>query len=73
MSCRLDLPNESDILMPGDHATVYLTLLKRMVIEPGQTFTIRENNVCVATGIIIDIMGTVALPKDSLSRLEIKH
>lgn len=73
ISCRLDLPSEKDMLMPGDHATVYLTLLKQMVVEPGQSFTIRENNVCVATGIITDIKGTVALPKDNLSYVKLDH
>jgi len=73
ISCRLDLPSEKDMLMPGDHATVYLTLLKKMVVEPGQSFTIRENNVCVATGIITDTMGTLPLPKDNLSYVKINH
>lgn len=71
ISCRLDLASEKDMLMPGDHATVYLTLLKEMVVEPGQSFTIRENNVCVATGIISDIIGSIALPKDNLSYVKI--
>jgi translation elongation factor EF-Tu-like GTPase len=56
--------------MPGDHCTVNLTLLKRMAIEPGQTFTIRENNFNVATGIIVKKLSDATLVKgDSLDKV----
>ena len=61
------------MIMPGDHANVYLTLLHRMVMLPGQTFTIRENNINVATGIITEVLNNVAIVNENLSKVEIKH
>ncbi|KAF5270862.1 hypothetical protein FQA39_LY08307 [Lamprigera yunnana] len=58
VSCRIDLEKDVEMLMPGEHGQVYVTLFWKMVMQNGQTFTIRENNVTVATGII-----TNALPQ----------
>ncbi|GBP16832.1 Elongation factor Tu, mitochondrial [Eumeta japonica] len=55
IACRLDLEPTMEMLMPGDHADVYLTLLEGMVMIQGQPFTIRENNVTVATGIVTEV------------------
>lgn len=69
LAVRVDLPNEKDMLMPGDHATVDLTLLKQMAIEPGQPFTIRENNFNVATGIITEKLSDATLVKGTLDKI----
>lgn len=45
--------------MPGEHGKVYITLLWKMVMASGQPFTIRENNVTVATGIITETLPEV--------------
>ncbi|RZC42919.1 elongation factor Tu, mitochondrial-like, partial [Asbolus verrucosus] len=38
-----------EMIMPGEHGKVYLTLLSKMVMLPGQSFTIRENKITVGT------------------------
>lgn len=65
---RIDFPNDS-MLMPGDHATIRLTLAKRMVMSESQPFTIRENGFTVATGIITNRLKSVDLPMNKLIKL----
>ncbi|XP_047117595.1 elongation factor Tu, mitochondrial [Schistocerca piceifrons] len=69
--CRVDLQDDKAMIMPGEHATVYVTLLKKMVMLVGDPFTIRENNVTVATGIITQSLGSVLVPKANLSKVEL--
>lgn len=47
------------MMLPGDHGSVYLTLLWRMVMVSGQQFTVRENNITVATGIVTETLENV--------------
>ncbi|XP_069675608.1 elongation factor Tu [Periplaneta americana] len=72
--CRVDLC-DGEMLMPGEHGTVYLTLLRQMVMSPGQSFTIRENNRTVGTGIIVQRLNNITIVKSNLSKIEIieKH
>ena len=70
--CRIDLIG-SEMLMPGEHGSVYLTLLRKMVMIEGQTFTIRENHRTVGTGIIVKVLNSLNIVKSNLSKLEIKH
>ena len=63
LAVRIDLPEDRDMLMPGEHSTIDLTLLRKMAIIPGQPFTIRENNVNVATGIITERLNDATLVK----------
>ncbi|KAH1007317.1 elongation factor Tu [Dendroctonus ponderosae] len=51
--CRVDIDNDA-MIIPGEHGNIKLTLLWKMVMSKGQQFTIRENNVTVATGIITE-------------------
>lgn len=74
--CRLDLIEEhgktkNEMMMPGDHGSVRLTLLRKMVMNHGQPFTIRERGMTVATGIITKVYPPVNLPQDKLSKFEI--
>lgn len=57
--CRVDLDCNTKMIMPGEFGNVYLTLLRKMVMTKGQPFTIRENNVTVATGIVTETLPTV--------------
>ena len=59
VACRIDLVDQ-DLIMPGEHARVKVTLLRRMVLTPAQAFTVRENNVNVATGVVTDILTAVS-------------
>ncbi|XP_041972572.1 elongation factor Tu-like [Aricia agestis] len=72
IACRIDLEPSMEMMMPGDHGEVYLTLLEGMVMLKGQRFTIRENNVTVATGIITDALPSVNVPNGKLGKLELK-
>lgn len=59
LACRIDLLPDIPMIMPGEHATIKLTLLKKMVMSNGQCFTVRENNVTVATGMITKVLGSI--------------
>lgn len=65
---RIDLENDS-MLMPGDHGNVRITLFKKMVMSNGQPFTIREQGITVATGVITKRHDPVNLPLNKLSKL----
>jgi len=50
---RMDIPpEEGDMVLPGDQARLKLTVLKDMPIFEGQRFTLRENKMTVASGIV---------------------
>ncbi|CAH0598214.1 unnamed protein product [Chrysodeixis includens] len=72
IACRIDLDPSMHMMMPGDHGEVYLTLLEDMVMTQGQPFTVRENNVTVATGIITDILSSITVPKGKLGKVVLK-
>lgn len=59
------------MIMPGEHGKVYVTLLRKMVMTNGQAFTIRENNVTVASGIITECLSTVNIVGNKLGKLAI--
>ncbi|CAH0715029.1 unnamed protein product, partial [Brenthis ino] len=69
IACRIDLEPSMEMIMPGDHGEVYLTLLESMVMTQGQPFTIRENNVTVATGIVTDRLTSVNVPNGKLGKV----
>ncbi|CAG9792448.1 unnamed protein product [Diatraea saccharalis] len=73
IACRIDLDPSLHMMMPGDHGEVYLTLLEGMVMTQGQPFTIRENNVTVATGIITDTLPSIEVPKGRLGKVVMKY
>ncbi|XP_075986236.1 elongation factor Tu-like [Anticarsia gemmatalis] len=73
IACRIDLDPSMNMMMPGDHGEVYLTLLEDMVMTNGQPFTIRENNVTVATGIVTDTLKPIDVPKGKLGKVVMKY
>merc|ERR1719403_543848 len=46
-----------DMALPGEEATMDIRLLKPMVLEAGQTFTIRDSSDTIGTGKVTDIYG----------------
>ena len=73
MSFRLDLPTSIGMLMPGEQANVRITLHSEMPLMDGQHFTIRENNVTVATGRIAKLYDPLEIPRNSkLAKASIK-
>lgn len=61
------------LVIPGEQADVRLTILKKMVMSVGQSFTIREGNVTVATGIVTKEQPSVEFPMNKMSKVEIKE
>lgn len=59
---NLKLVDDREMLIPGEHASVRLTLLSGMILSQAQPFTIRENNVTVGTGCITRILPFLSLP-----------
>lgn len=49
---RLDLLENSKMIMPGEQATVRFTLPANMPLLQGQVFTLRENKITIGTGLI---------------------
>lgn len=62
---------ESEMIMPGEHGQIRLTLFKKMVMTNGQQFTIRENGKTVATGIVTKTLKSVELPFNKLSKVKV--
>ncbi|KAJ8958578.1 hypothetical protein NQ318_016299 [Aromia moschata] len=57
---RSNSTNEGvSMIMPGEHGTIVLTLFWKMVMSNGQQFTIRENNITVATGIVTETLPNI--------------
>ena len=71
---RLDLLDGETMIMPGDQATVRLTLPSNMPIFLGQNYTMRENNEkTVATGVVTSLCTPVDVKdKVRLAKLDIK-
>lgn len=68
---RIDFPNNG-MLMPGDHSTnLRLTLFRKMVMSVGQPFTIREQGITVATGVVTKKRDAVHLPLNKLIKLNV--
>ena len=70
---RLDIPQEEgDMVIPGDQASLKLTVLKSMPLFVGQKFTIRENRQTVATGVITELLPQIEThSKSKLVKLKI--
>ena len=61
------------MVMPGEQATVRLTLPTPMPILEGQKFTLRENKTTVGTGVVTKLCSPVYIPERSkLSKLDIE-
>lgn len=70
---RLDLilPEGSKMLMPGEQTTLRITFLEKMPMVIGQAFTIRENRMTVATGMITKVLDSIPVDKRKLNKVEI--
>uniref|UniRef100_A0A2P2I6Q7 protein-synthesizing GTPase n=1 Tax=Hirondellea gigas TaxID=1518452 RepID=A0A2P2I6Q7_9CRUS len=70
MSCRLDLLEDMQILMPGERASVHGTLLFEMALTVGLSFSIREGVTTIATGKITKLLPSVEIPKKKLKNVD---
>ncbi|TRY74046.1 hypothetical protein TCAL_05467 [Tigriopus californicus] len=74
MAFRLDLPKgaDSNMIMPGEQATIKLTLLRNMPLLEGQNFTLRENKITVGTGKVTKLLKPIETAKHTkLVKLEV--
>ncbi|XP_045608228.1 elongation factor Tu isoform X2 [Procambarus clarkii] len=46
---------DKEMIMPGEDAKLIIRLMKPMVLEQGQRFTLREGNVTIGTGVFTNI------------------
>ncbi len=70
---RLDLLDDADMIMPGDQATVRLTLPSKMPLFVGQQYTLRENKMTVGTGIVTKLCKSLEVrDRTKLAKLDIK-
>ncbi|CAK6963254.1 elongation factor Tu%2C mitochondrial [Scomber scombrus] len=56
MACKITLPEDKEMVMPGEDTSLMLTLRQPMVLEKGQRFTLRDGNRTIGTGLVTDIM-----------------
>lgn len=56
MACRVTLPTDKEMVMPGEDTSLTLTLRQPMVLEKGQRFTLRDGNKTIGTGLVTDIL-----------------
>lgn len=70
MPCRVDVVGEG-MLMPGDYGDVELTLPKKMLLTPGQSFSIREEKRTVATGVISKVLPDVMVTTSQVGKVQL--
>ncbi|KAG8041320.1 hypothetical protein G9C98_002308 [Cotesia typhae] len=71
VQCRFDLMlgQGNNMLMPGEQCSTKLTLIKRMPMMVGQTFTVREGRNTVATGQITKLLKPLIVDKRKLNQV----
>jgi len=52
----IKLPEGMEMVMPGDNATVSVTLIKPVAMQVGQRFALREGGLTVGAGAIVEII-----------------
>ncbi|KAG0411052.1 hypothetical protein HPB47_011836 [Ixodes persulcatus] len=70
MPCRVDVVG-GGMLMPGDYADVELTLPKKMILMPGQSFSIREEKRTVATGVVSEILPSIVITTTQVGKVDL--
>lgn len=64
VTARFDFDEE--MVMPGESCPALITLLRHMVILPGQKFSVRDGMHTVASGVITCVKNSVFVPKKNL-------
>ncbi len=52
----VDLPEGTEMVMPGDNTHVTVTLIKPVALEKGQRFAVREGGLTVGAGVITEVL-----------------
>ncbi|XP_076291784.1 elongation factor Tu [Lasioglossum baleicum] len=58
VAAEVNLPGK-DMAMPGEDLTAILKLIRPMVLEKGQRFTLRNGNVTMATGVVTETLKSL--------------
>jgi elongation factor Tu len=53
----ITLPEESPVAMPGEHITLTVELFERSALTQGLRFVMREGNLTVGAGVILDLLS----------------
>jgi len=56
VTASVDLPEGQEMVMPGDTANLVVTLIKKVALEKGQRFAIREGGLTVGAGVITEVI-----------------
>merc|ERR1712131_64080 len=56
MACKITLPADKEMVMPGEDTSLTLTLRQPMVLEKGQRFTLRDGNKTIGTGLVTETL-----------------
>lgn len=52
----INLENEADLAMPGEHLNIKVTLMEKSVINVGLRFVMREGKLTIGAGIIVSVI-----------------
>jgi elongation factor Tu len=53
---NVKLPDGVEMVMPGDHIDMEITLITPIAIEPGLRFAIREGGRTVGSGVVVNVI-----------------
>ncbi len=56
VTASVELPEGQEMVMPGDTANLVVTLIKKVALEKGQRFAIREGGLTVGAGVITEVI-----------------
>ena len=56
VTASVELPECQEMVMPGDPANLVVTLIKKVALEKGQRFAIREGGLTVGAGVITEVI-----------------
>ncbi|XP_071945286.1 elongation factor Tu-like [Antedon mediterranea] len=62
-AARIVLPADKEMVMPGEDTTMTLELLKPMVTQVGQRFTLRDGKITLGTGVITKVLPNIEVEK----------
>ena len=55
-TCCIQLPEERQMVLPGDHCETEILLRKPMVLTTGTRFVVRENKITTITGLVTELL-----------------
>lgn len=65
---QVQIPGK-EMVMPGEDAKLHLRLMRPMVIEQGQRFTLRDGHITLGTGVVTNVLSPLS-EKERMSLVE---